>query len=530
MKHNRTVALLVLAALLAGLLSACNFKQWLYDELPDGAIPGLTSPSPSPLPSPPSGPAKNDLMSLPWKEQTPLDPLRDDGRLNQSLFPLLYEGLFVLDETFEPTPVLCSSHTTADHLSWLFTVRSGVVFHDGTALDAHIVAANLQKALLPGSLYAGRLADVASVRAVDDATVEIVLRTPNPRLPALLTVPMTSPAGSDYGTGPYAVIRAENGAYLQAFDGWWRKKPLPVIRWELSAVTTSDELLYGFETGAVTVLTYDRADESSVRPQAGFESFGYPTPIFQYIGFNTTRPLWTLPAARRMVSAAVNRAALCTELFDAQADPALLPLPPVSPLYPEANRAETGYSLADAAALLSSLGYVDHDGDGFVDVKNRAVFEPLTLDFIVNVENPQRAAAAEQVAEALRSIGLTVNVRALSWSNFEKALRDGEFDLYYGEATLAADFSPSLFVKGGSLGYGGYENPEIDAALAAARADMTYNQKTSWLDFWELWQAECPIAPVLFRRQQMLTQRGRIADPRPVWGHVFYHLPEWEVR
>ena len=132
-----------------------------------------------------------------------LHPVLGANRANLTLSPLLYEGLFQVDESFQAVPVLCERWSASeDLLTWTFTLRAGITFSNGEALTAQAAAAALELARTAGSRYAGRLADVAAVTASEDdpLTFTITLTRPNGSLPLLLDIP--SPWGR--GTAPSA--------------------------------------------------------------------------------------------------------------------------------------------------------------------------------------------------------------------------------------------------------------------------------------------------------------------------------------
>ena len=58
-----------------------------------------------------------------------LHPTLAANRANLTLAPLLYEGLFTVDGSFQAQPVLCKSYTASeDKLVWTFTLQPGVTF------------------------------------------------------------------------------------------------------------------------------------------------------------------------------------------------------------------------------------------------------------------------------------------------------------------------------------------------------------------------------------------------------------------
>ena len=116
---------------------------------------------------------------------------------------------------------------------WEFKLRQGVKFHNGNAFNADDVVFSLERALQPTSDMKGLLTSVDKVSKVDDYTVHIKTKGPNPLLPGLPHQPLHHGQGvvrgeqhastvQDYkekkdnfavrnanGTGPYALVSRE---------------------------------------------------------------------------------------------------------------------------------------------------------------------------------------------------------------------------------------------------------------------------------------------------------------------------------
>ena len=92
----------------------------------------------------------------------------------------------------------------SDKTKWLFTLRPGVTFHDGSKFDADAVVWNVQKVLDKSApqfdpsqvgVTASRMPTLRSARKVDDMTVELTTSEPDAFLPINLTnLFMASPA------------------------------------------------------------------------------------------------------------------------------------------------------------------------------------------------------------------------------------------------------------------------------------------------------------------------------------------------
>src|SRR5262245_11743403 len=132
-----------------------------------------------------------------------------------------------------------------DGLVWSFRLRTGVSFHDGTALTAQHVVESLQREIFPGhpqapagepvaaKLLRGRPGIVREVRAKDARTVDVVLSQPYAPLLTILAHPVFSivlPAQGSanrwQGTGPFGIAEIAQGRIVvEARSSYWARRP-----------------------------------------------------------------------------------------------------------------------------------------------------------------------------------------------------------------------------------------------------------------------------------------------------------------
>ena len=87
----------------------------------------------------------------------------------------------------EVLPQLAESWTTTAADTWIFNIRRGVTFHDGSALTAGDVAFSINRAKTAPSDMVDLIKSVKSATALDDHTVEVKTDGPNPILLNQLT-------------------------------------------------------------------------------------------------------------------------------------------------------------------------------------------------------------------------------------------------------------------------------------------------------------------------------------------------------
>lgn len=322
--------------------------------------------------------------------------------MQQTAASLLYEGLFHLDGQFTPQPLLCASYTyDPEALTYVLTLRQGVVFSDGSPLTAADVKATLTAAR-SSARYAPRLADVKSISA-GNGTVTLTLSRPNSALPALLDIPIlksgTEKKDIPTGTGPY-LYDESNTPCLLASQNWWQGGGQPVERIVLTETADAESMLYRFTSHDVQLLVSDLTGTDSVTVSGSVRCTDADTTVFQYLGINTTVKPLDDAAFRRCLSLGLNRQALVSGLLSGHARAAQFPVSPVSPLYPsELDTAFSATAFADALAACETR-------------------PTRTLRLVVNSENAFKVSVAHQIVATFTTSGIPIEAVSLPWAEY----------------------------------------------------------------------------------------------------------------
>jgi peptide/nickel transport system substrate-binding protein len=138
----------------------------------------------------------------------------------------------------------------ADHKKWIFKLRPGVTFHDGSPFNADAVVWNVEKVLKQDApqfdasqvgVTASRMPTLVSARKVDDMTVELMTKEPDSFLPINLTnLFMANPSKWQkfYDAASVTDAKAKSQAAWEAFA----KDPSGTGPWKMSAFTPRERL------------------------------------------------------------------------------------------------------------------------------------------------------------------------------------------------------------------------------------------------------------------------------------------------
>ena len=458
--------------------------------------------------SPSSNVILPELLALPYAPELTLDPVSCSDGMQQVVASLIYEGLFRLGPDFEPIPWLCESYTyDPDTFTYVFTLRNGVRFSDGSLVSGSDIKSTLNRAK-NSERYGSRLSQVTSISA-DSHTVTITLAAANSGFPALLDVPILK-AGTEespIGTGPYLFSVEDSSAWLIANQSWWCGINQPVSRIALVEASDQDTMLYRFTSHDVQLITADLAGTDPISATGSVVYQDTDTTILQFIGCNVNCEPLNNPIFRRILSQGIDRSNLVSAFLSGHGIASQFPVSPVCPLYPQTLEKE--YSHSDFTAALAEL-------DVSLD---------RTLTLLVNQENSFKISAAQEIAADLTSVGVPVTVRSLPWAEYTAALAAGEFDLYYGEVKLTADWDLSALLQtGGSLNYGGWSDPTTDQLLTAyaSASDRTAAMERLCSHL----QNQAPILPICFKSTSILLQAGVFENLTSTMTDPFYNLTE----
>ncbi|MDO4918541.1 ABC transporter substrate-binding protein [Kocuria sp.] len=278
---------------------------------------------------------------------TGLDPSRRSSQETCQISAQILEGLVTADRsTGEPAPGLAESWSVSeDRRSVTFTLREGVVFHDGTAFDAAAVKANFDKwrrqaesseQWAPYCPFATTFRHGHAAPSVatcyrgteveDERTVVLSLTRPYTPLLTALTQPpfgIASPAsireGTEdehpVGTGPFRFeSRGADAVKLRANERYWGDRG-QVGTLEMRVLTDARVRYAALLSGEVDA--YDLVGMDAFAPLArkGVQVLYRDPYSVSYVGINRSVEVFQDVEVRRAVVAAIDRGALAKNLF-----------------------------------------------------------------------------------------------------------------------------------------------------------------------------------------------------------------------
>ncbi|WP_426623289.1 ABC transporter substrate-binding protein [Leifsonia sp. McL0607] len=384
----------------------------------------------------------------------------------------VYEGLFKLTDDGKVEPLLATTYTTsADGLTYTFTLRDGVKFHSGKPLTSAAVKSSIERVLADDSQSArkSQLAIISGIHTPDDTTVVISLKSRSISLPYNLSyVWIYGPGTTNYktsedGTGPYTLGAWKRGTSLslERWSGYWgdkAKNTEVVYDYFTDASALSNALL----TNQVDVVTSIQSPDSLTQFE-GNKSYtisdGKST-TKELLAFNDKVAPFDKTEVRKAVYSAIDTKKLLSSIWGTYGTLIGSMVPPSDPWY-ENLTAVNPYDVSLAKKELAEAGYPN----GFTFTLDTPTYDP-------------HPAVAEFLKTELAKVGVTVNINSISADQwYTKVFKNHDF-----VATLQEHVNDRDVVWYGNPDfYWGYDNPQVASWVNEAEQASTTAEQTAKL-------------------------------------------------
>ena len=549
MKYRKIFALLLAAAMLFS-LAACGEAAAGPEATPEPAPDdGAATVSGQTLTF---GDAADSVFSLSLDYEESLNPVKTQSTLNQLVDCLVYDRLFEVDENFNVTSrVLSDWYYSKNEDSagvWVLRVKDGIQMHDGSTLTAQDVAYSVS-CIFTSEKHKNLQMQIGRVYS-SAFNGEVYLATEgadNAQLPQRMSIPIIK-AGSvgdeiPAGSGPY--MYNEDRTALVKFDGYENSESLPLDEVQLRAYRGMEELITEFESGLVDLVVNDPTGIYNMGYGGKNEKRVITTTNLHFIGFNSKSRFFQYDAYRCAMNWIVNRDKIVSDTLDGNAVATVLPIHPNSSLYDTDIASQFSYDPARCLTELERGGCRDLDADGMLEFALSGMKVDIELNFAVCADNAAKVQEARQIAEDMEAIGLSVNLRELTWKDYLAALRTGyidadqeepeiPMDMYLAEVALTGDWNILTLISGdweedNTLNYGGWENSELERLTEAYLGAKDDDRAQAVRDWLQLLTTTTVILPVCFETRDVISHLGTISGMSPNQYDIFHNITAWTV-
>ncbi|WP_299628911.1 ABC transporter substrate-binding protein [uncultured Tateyamaria sp.] len=418
--------------------------------------------------------AKTDITVALQLEPPHLDPTSAAaGAIDSVLYSNVFEGLTRFTGDGAIVPGLAESWEISDDgLTYTFTLRSGVTFHDGTTMDADDVKFSLDRILAEDSANAQKAlyAAISGVTVNDPQTVTITLSEPNGNMlfnlawgDAVIVAPesIEDIKQTPIGTGPFKFDLWNQGDRIEmsSYDGYWGNAP------------ALDKATFKFISDPTAAFAAVMAEDVDV-----FSGFPAPENLPQFeadprfqvlvgstegetiLSTNNKQAPFDDLRVRQALAHAIDRQAIIDGAMFGYGTPIGTHFAPHNPAYVDFT-GSSAFDPAKARALLAEAGLPD----GF--------------ETTLHLPPPSYARrGGEIIAAQLAEVGITAEIINVEWAQWlETVFRGKDFGLTIVSHTEPMDIgiyaNPDYYFQ--------YDNADFQTLMATLNATTDPDARTA---------------------------------------------------
>ena len=416
------------------------------------------------------GEGKDSLVVATMSETPSMGPYDHNAVAGDYMNQLVYSSLFETDADLNPVPELVDTYENTSDTEWLFHLKQGVKFHDGSDLTSEDVVASITyaKTCPEVNLYNG---SILTVEAVDEYTVKMTTDGPSATLLYDLCHHGTSIVpkelldnGNDFnenpiGSGPYKFVEWKRGDSIQfeAFEDFYEGAPsIQSMIWKVIPEGSSRTI--ALEAGEVDmIIEVEAMDAERIESNSDLTLLKHDSTAINWLMLNNEKPGLDNQNVRHAINSAINRDDLVTVAMNGLATPAYSSTP------------------------LGMLGSTDEGTDTF-DVKKAQEYmdasgvDPASVEMSIICSNDTKKRAAEVIQSNLSEIGINCEIESMDLATYLSTTAEGNFTASIGGYSSSDMVSYLVGVyHSKSIGASNktrLNNPEIDALIDEAASTV----------------------------------------------------------
>ena len=397
---KKLMAFLLLASLLCAALTGCGGSS--TEKTPEG---GQTQTGST------DAVANEITVGIAQDLDDSLDPHLAVAAGTKEVMFNVFEGLMKPTSTGDLTPAVAESYTVSeDRLTYTFTLREGVKFHNGDEVTAEDVVYSISRCAdtTDGTPLVEAFSVIQSVEAMDARTVAITIAEPSNEFISYMTTAIL-PADYDQqdtapvGTGPFKFVSraAQDNIVLEKFDEYWGT-PAYLDKVTFKIMENADSLVMSLQSGAIDLCSHLTSTQVAQLGGDFYVAEGTMN-LVQALYLNNAEKPFDDVRVRQALCYAVDKQGIIDLAFDGYGSPIGSSMYPAFGKY--FDESLTNYYTKDvekAKSLLTDAGYPN----GF----------EMTITVPSNYQ--PHIDTAQVLVEQLKEIGVTAKIELVEWGTW----------------------------------------------------------------------------------------------------------------
>ncbi|OTA21396.1 periplasmic murein peptide-binding protein precursor [Xenorhabdus beddingii] len=454
-----------------------------------------------------------------------LDAHKVESNVELNIIHDFFDGLVYTDNQGKIIPRLAERWETDDNKTWVFHLRKGIKWSDGSPITARDVVFSWRRLVAPGTLspyssYLGtahvvnandimsgkKKAEELGVKALDDLTLEVKLDKPVAYFLQMLTHPVLVPVSEKVvkkqgdkwthpdvfvGSGAFKLSDWKVNEYVIGVRNplYWDNQNTVINKVTYLALTSEKSTLNRYLAGEIDITNTIPLDSfASLKKTLGEQVNIAPMLSTYYYAFNTQKPPFNDVRVRKALSLAIDREVIADKVLAMGQLPAYGILPPniggMALTPPEYASWTQEQRITEAKKLLNEAGFNQNN--------------PLKFNLLYNTLEAHKKIAIAATSMWKQNLGVQANLQNQEWKVMLDNMHQSKFDVV--RYAWIADYNSPMsfldtFLTGSSLNTPLYENRDFDQMVikAGETNDMAYYQKAM-----DIFNHDTPVIPIYY--------------------------------
>lgn len=447
-------------------------------------------------------------FKISYSQSDSLNPFESETLNNQIVQNLVFESLFVLDESLEAQPSIATSYNYTNPKTLSVTIQSGLRFSDGSELSADNIVYSFYEAK-DSPHWKNSLKPIDSANAVSPNVVEFHLAYANPNAHNLLTFAVakskSDKKGYPIGSGRYKFGEGDGMVFIEVNEQKTDFKPR-FTKIRLINITSAESIDNAINIGNISYAFRDLSDTSNTKMQCSKKAVNLNNLV--YIGMNGSAGITKNENIRKAISLAIDRDTLVKSAYRGYAKPAKSVFSSVSSLGKQTAIFSSNADSSAAKQAITQSGYKNSE---------------LKIEILTN-NNKSRAAAARLIKQQLETVGFKVSINIEKNKTYLSKVKSRSFDIYIGETKIPNDMNlNSFFSSSGATHYG--------INLKKSKTAKAYNKYLSGKNeigaFILSFSQEMPFVPLLYKQGMICYSKSLHGDMQGYVDNYFSNIQDW---
>ncbi|MBP2667612.1 MAG: transporter substrate-binding protein [Firmicutes bacterium] len=542
MKYTKKLQILVLVVILAMTLTACSSSG---DPKKPAAATAV----------------KDTLVyAIPISPAGVFHPTLQYSNYDRRVVFLVYDRLLTKGADGAYIPSLADKYEVSkDGLTYTFTLKKGIKWHDGQEFTAEDVAFTYETTCHPkfgkgydefsmmllgaDAYHAGKADRVEGVKVIDKYTVSFTFTKPyNAALVKFIDKPVlakhvwgkvpvekwndeTALLKNPIGTGPYKFVEFKPDQYVKLESNKDYFKGAPQIKNFIFKVSNADTQQSELLNGTIDIAAIASWKEGDLKPYttAGIKIDELPGSTAEYLIFNTTDPRFADKRVRQAIIYAIDRDALVASILNKHGLISNTIMHPSQYGYPsDLNPYKQDF--AKAKALLKDAGWVDSNNDGILD-KDGKPFK-VTLQHYDDASAP----VASALQQYLKQVGIDVEITKKDFNTVLATLQNKTKDQKFDLAFMGASYRANIGYGASNFWMARYDDATSKALIqAGSEAASEALAKPIYQKWARYINEEVPMF-ILFFEPDGTAYNPALLNYKPVMYEWFPDVEKWTFK